>query len=159
MWCYILRAEKPVYWPLNRLLIAAIFLPPRWRHTHEHFGFVHRQPPLWWLKPFLKHRYVKIYELIAPHTLKWMNIVIKLSHFVWNIIHCPSQLKFQDRWLVFFSCDSFWWPNRPRTLAWDQEVTPCKQMETMIIPTSLPSKTLLFSHKIKGVALNYMIRI
>ena len=143
----VLCAEKPVYWPLNRLLIAAIFLPPRWCHTHEHFGFVHRQPPLLWLKPFLKHCYVKIYELIAPHTLKW------------NIIHCSSQLKFQDRWLVFFSCDSFWWPNRPRTLAWDQEVTPCKQMETMIIPTSLRSKTLLFSHKIKGAALNYMIRI
>ena len=27
-------------------------------HTHAHFGFAHRQQPLRWLQPFLKHRYV-----------------------------------------------------------------------------------------------------
>ena len=50
-------------------------------------------------------------------------------------------------------------PNRPRPLAWDQEMTPCKQMETMIIPTSLPSKTLLFSHKMKDTHPKCMISI
>ena len=50
-------------------------------------------------------------------------------------------------------------PNRPRPLAWDQEMTPCKQMETMIIPTSLPIKTLLFSHKMKDTHPKCMIRI
>ena len=34
--------------------------PPSWRHTHAHFGFAHRQQPLRWLQPFLKHRYVKL---------------------------------------------------------------------------------------------------
>ena len=42
---------------------------------------------------------------------------------------------------------------------WDQEMTPCKQMETMIIPTSLHSKTLLFIRKMKDAPLNCMIRI
>ena len=50
-------------------------------------------------------------------------------------------------------------PNRPRPLAWDQEITPCKLMETMIIPTSLRSETTLFSHKMKDAPLKYMIRI
>ena len=100
-----------------------------------------------------------VYELIAPHTLKWINSVIKLGHFVWNIIYCLSRIKFKDRWVVFFIYDSFCWPNRPRPLAWDQEMTPCKQMETMIIPTTLRSKTLLFSHKMKDAPLKYMIRI
>ena len=50
-------------------------------------------------------------------------------------------------------------PNRPRPLAWDQEMTPCKQMETMIIPTSLRSKNPLFSHKMKDAPLKCMIRI
>ena len=48
-------------------------------------------------------------------------------------------------------------PNRPRPLAWDQEMMWCKQMETMIIPTSLHSKTLLFIHKMKDAPLNCMI--
>ena len=46
-----------------------------------------------------------------------------------------------------------------RLLAWDQEMAPWKQMETMIIPTSLRSKTLLFIRKIKDAPLNCMIRI
>ena len=134
-------------------------LPPSWRHAHTHFGFAHRQQLLRWLKPFLKHWYVKLYELIAPHTLKWINSVIKLGHFVWNIIHCPSRIKFKDRWVVFFICDSFCWTKSPTAAGLDQEMTPCKQMETMIIPTSLRSKTLLFSHKMKDAPLKYMIRI
>ena len=40
-----------------------------------------------------------------------------------------------------------------------REMTPCKQMATMIIPTSLRSKTPLFSHKMKDAPLKYMIRI
>ena len=90
-----------------------LFLPPSWRHAHAHFGFAHRQQPLRWLKPFLKHWYVKLYELIAPHTLKWMNSVIKLGHFVWNIIYCLSRIEFKDRWLVFFIYDSFCWTKSP----------------------------------------------
>ena len=91
------------------------FLPPSWRHAHAHFGFAHRQQPLRWLKPFLKHWYVKLYELIAPHTLKWINSasVIKLGHFVWNIIYCLSRIKFKDRWMVFFIYDSFCWTKSP----------------------------------------------
>ena len=89
------------------------FLPPSWRHTHAHFGFAHCQQPLRWLKPFLKHWYVKLYELIAPHTLKWINSVIKLGHFVWNIIYCLSRIKFKDRWVVFFIYDSFCWTKSP----------------------------------------------
>ena len=90
-----------------------VFLPPSWRHAHAHFGFAHRQQPLRWLKPFLKHWYVKLYELIAPHTLKWINSVIKLGHFVWNIIYCLSRIKFKDRWVVFFIYDSFCWTKSP----------------------------------------------
>ena len=86
-----------------------LFLPPSWRHAHAHCGFAHRQQPLRWLKPFLKHWYVKLYELIAPHTLKWINSVTKLCHFVWNIIYCLSRIKFKDRWVVFFIYDSFCW--------------------------------------------------
>ena len=89
------------------------FLPPSWRHAHAHFGFAHRQQPLRWLKPFLKHWYVKLYELIAPHTLKWINSVIKLGHFVWNIIYCLSRIKFKDRWVLFFIYDSFCWTKSP----------------------------------------------
>ena len=63
-----------------------LFLPPSWRHTHAHFGFAHRQQPLRWLQPFLKHRNVKLYELTAPHRFKWINVVIKLGHFVWNTV-------------------------------------------------------------------------
>ena len=74
--------------------IIHLFLPPSWRHAHAHFGFAHRQQPLRWLKPFLQHWYVKLYDLIAPHTLKWINSVIKLGHFVWNIIRWrPSQKR------------------------------------------------------------------
>ena len=90
-----------------------IFLPPSWRHAHAHFGFAHRQQPLRWLKPFLKHWYVKLYELIAPHTLKWINSVLKLGHFVWNIIYCLSRIKFKDRWVLFFIYDSFCWTKSP----------------------------------------------
>ena len=90
-----------------------LFLPPSWRHAHAHFGFAHRQQPLRWLKPFLKHWYVKLYELIAPHTLKWINSVIKLGHFVLNIIYCLSRIKFKDRWVVFFIYDSFCWTKSP----------------------------------------------
>ena len=90
-----------------------LFLPPSWRHAHAHFGFAHRQQPLRWLKPFLKHWYVKLYELIAPHTLKWINSVIKLGHFVWNMIYCLSRIKFKDRWVVFFIYDSFCWTKSP----------------------------------------------
>ena len=89
------------------------FLPPSWRHAHAHFGFAHRQQPLRWLEPFLKHWYVKIYELIAPHTLKWINSVIKLGHFVWNIIYCLRRIKFKDRWVVFFIYDSLCWTKSP----------------------------------------------
>ena len=89
------------------------FLPPSWRHAHAHFGFAHRQQPLRWLKPFLKHWYVKLYELVAPHTLKWINSVIKLGHFVWNSIYCLSRIKFKDRWVVFFIYDSFCWTKSP----------------------------------------------
>ena len=71
------------------------------------------QWPLRWLKLFLKHWYVKLYELIAPHTLKWINSVIKLGHFVWNIIYCLSRIKFKDRWVVFFIYDSFCWTKLP----------------------------------------------
>ena len=90
-----------------------LFLPPSWRHAHAHFGFAYRQQPLRWLKPFLKHWYGKLYELIAPHTLKWINSVIKLGHFVWNIIYCFSRIKFKDRWVVFFIYDSFCWTKSP----------------------------------------------
>ena len=90
-----------------------VFLPPSWRHAHAHFGFAHSQQPLRWLKPFLKHWYVKLYELIAPHTLKWTNSVIKLGHFVWNIIYCLSLIKFKDRWVIFFIYDSFCWTKSP----------------------------------------------
>ena len=90
-----------------------LFLPPNWRHAHAHFGFAHRQQPLRWLKPFLKHWYVKLYELIAPHTLKWINSVIKLGHFVRNIIYCLSRIKFKDRWVVLFIYDSFCWTKSP----------------------------------------------
>ena len=93
--------------------ILSLFLPPSWRHAHAHFGFAHRQQPLRWLKPFLKHWYVKLYELIAPHTLKWINSVIKLGHFVWNIIYCLSRIKFKDRWVIFFIYDSFCWTKSP----------------------------------------------
>ena len=89
------------------------FLPPSWRHAHAHFGFAHRQQPLRWLKPFLKHWYVKLYELIAPHTLKWINSVIKLGHFVLNSIYCLSRMKFKDRWVIFFIYDSFCWTKSP----------------------------------------------
>ena len=81
-------------------------------HAHAHFGFAHRQQPLRWLKPFL-HWYVKLYELIAPHTLKWINSVIKPGHFVWNIIYCLSRIKLKDRWVVFFIYDSFCWTKSP----------------------------------------------
>ena len=93
--------------------VGIIFLPLSWRHAHAHFGFAHRQQPLRWLKPCLKHWYVKLYELIAPHTLKWVNSVIKLGHFVWNIIYCLSRIKFKDRWVVFFIYDSFCWTKSP----------------------------------------------
>ena len=93
--------------------LLRIFLPPSWRHAHAHFGFPHRQQPLRWLKPFLKHWYVKLYELIAPHMFKWINIVIKLGHFVWNIVYCLSRIKFKDRWVVFFIYDSFCWTKSP----------------------------------------------
>ena len=60
-------------------------------------------------------------------------------------VHVKQNLK-TDGW--FFSAMTvFVGPNRPRPLAWDQEMTPCKQMETMIIPTLLRSKTLLFIRK------------
>ena len=95
------------------IIILLLFLPPSWRHAHAHFGFAHRQQPLRWLKPFLKHWYVKLYELIAPHTLKWINSVIKLGHFVWNIIYCLSRIKFKDRWVVFLIYDSFCWTKSP----------------------------------------------
>ena len=91
-------------------LVNEVFLPPCWRHAH--FGFAHHQQPLRWLKPFLKHWYVKLYELIALHTLKWIN-VIKLGHFVWNIIYCLIRIKFKDRWVVFFIYDSFCWTKSP----------------------------------------------
>ena len=92
---------------------SKIFLPPSWRHAHAHFGFAYRQQPLRWLKPFLKHWYVKLYELIAPHKLKWINSAIKLGHFVWNIIYCLSRIKLKDRWVVFFIYDSFCWTKSP----------------------------------------------
>ena len=92
---------------------ATEFLPPSWRQAHAHFGFAHRQQPLRWLKPFLKDWYVKLYELIAPHTLKCINSVIKLGHFVWNIIYCLSRIKFKDRWVVFLIYDSFCWTKSP----------------------------------------------
>ena len=98
---------------VHQQMTGKIFLSPSWRHAHAHFGFPHRQQPLRWLKPFLKHWYVKLYELIAPHMLKWINIVIKLGHFVWNIVYCLSQIKFKDRWVVFFIYDSFCWTKSP----------------------------------------------
>ena len=67
--------------------------------------------------------------------------------------------KIQTGGWYFSSMTVFVGQNRPRPLAWDQEMTPCKQMETMIIPTSLRSKTLFFSHKMKDAPLKCMIRI
>ena len=101
--------------PPKRVILSfrVVLMPPSWRHAHAHFGFAHRQQPLRWLKPFLKHWYVKLYELIAPHTLKWINSVIKLGHFVWNVIYCLSRIKFKDRWVVFFIYDSFCWTKSP----------------------------------------------
>ena len=98
---------------IRTLTPPTVFLPPSWRHAHAHFGFAHRQQPLRWLKPFLKHWYVKLKELIAPHTLKWINSIIKLGHFVWNIIYCLSRMKFKDRWVVIFIYDSFCWTKSP----------------------------------------------
>ena len=107
-------SQSPCTGPSCRLVGWLVeFLPPSWRHAHAHFGFAHRQQPLRWLKPFLKHWYVKLYELIAPHTPKWINSVIKLGHSVWNIIYCLSRIKFKDRWVVFFIYDSFCWTKSP----------------------------------------------
>ena len=108
------KRGRHLYFALMHCIsVLPLFLPPSWRHAHAHFGFAHRQQPLRWLKPFLKHWYVKLYELIAPHTLKWINSVIKLGHFVWNIIYCLSRIKFKDRWVIFFIYDSFCWTKSP----------------------------------------------
>ena len=47
-------------WYQDELYQSCVFLPPSWRHAHAHFGFAHRQQPLRWLKPFLKHLALRI---------------------------------------------------------------------------------------------------
>ena len=74
-----------------------------------------------------------------------------------HTVHVKQNFK-TDGW-NFSALTVFVGPNRRRPLAWDQEMTPCKQMETMIIPTSLRSKTLLFIRKMKDAPLKCMIRI
>ena len=51
-------------------------------------------------------------------------------------------------------------PDRPRQLAWEREMTSCKQMETVIIPTSLYKKNPeLIICKMKDASPDCMIRI
>ena len=52
----------------------AYILAPNGRHTHARLRFAHRRQPLRLFQPFLKQRYVKLYELTAFGTLKLTNI-------------------------------------------------------------------------------------
>ena len=84
----------------------------------------------------------------------------KQRHKTWSFclkyIYCLSRIKFKDRWVVFFIYDSFCWTKSPTAAGLGSRNDA---METMIIPTSLRSETLLFSHKMKDTPLKYMIRI